>query len=502
MKKFYSLLALMLIMTSVSYAQTFPCGDGQSLSDCYCLGAGTLVADSEPCSFDSSQEQLVYILVDVNDATVDGDLDDDSVVAASSSGTFTGVPTGDYVMYQLTVGTNDVVSAGDDLATLLTYPNEATGLATVNGPDCDCPDYNNTGNLTDDGGNGVPGATVTIVDSDGNVIGTTTTDENGNFGFDDLDDGDYTIEVDYPAGYSGDDTFDISVTDGGSDPIDGGSTFDSTVCESLLTEASVLCQDGGSYKVVITLDFSGAGATNGFNVTSTHPGGFNGVTYGSFVDGNFANGAGFSYTISSVDYPGCVVELSSNSIDCTTTDVELIRFDAEAIEEGNAVTWVTATETDNNYFTLEYSVDGVNFTPIAQINGSGTTSTGNSYSFLHDSFETAISFYRLSQTDFDGTTKYISDVERVERAAEELSLTNVFPVPTADQLNIEFIAAKAGDAIIEVFDLTGKLVGSSNVAAAKGVNPASIDVTNLATGTYFISVTIGNESATSKFIKN
>lgn len=535
MKKFYSFLALMLIGSSVVSAQTFPCGDAD-LNVCPCPADGTLVADSEPCTFDSGTSQQVFILVDVNDATVGGDADDNSVVATSTTGTFTNVPTGDYVAYQVTLGLGDEVNPGDDLATILSNPNVASGLATVNGPECDCPDYalgnfvwwdkNLDGNL-DTNEPGIPNVTVNLYNTDPTagkssnaLVGSTTTDANGYYSFSNLDAGSYWVEILTPAGYyatgagSGDNganntndfpdgpisgPYELTDAESTNFTIDAGFAFDSAVCESFIAEASILAQADGTYKVVVTLEF-GSTNVNGFMVSS--PNGFNGETSSSFIDGNFANGTGFSYTITSLDIPGCSIDLTANTVDISSVSIELARFEATATEAGNQIDWITATETNNEYFTVEYSTDGVNFAPIAKVNGAGTTGTNTSYSFLHDSYKTAVSYYRLSQTDFDGTTKYVGNIERVERAAEVLTLTNVFPVPASSVINLEFIAANAGQATVNIFDLTGKLVSTSNVNATKGSNATNFDISALATGTYFVNITIGSEQVTAKFVKN
>ncbi len=505
MKKFYSLLALMFLGTSILSAQTFPCGE-QVLSDCYCLGSGTLVADSEPCSFGTAESQI-YILVDVNDATVDGDADDDSIVSVSSNGTFSGVPTGDYVAYQFTYSNSDqsnvemLTEVGGSFADLDAQFGSgltSSSLATVNAPDCNCPDYGSTGNLTDDNGNSVSGVEVIITDSEGNIVATTVTDENGNFGFDNIPDGDYIVDVTYPEGYAGDSSFSISVIDGASSPIVSAPAFDETVCESLVAEATILANNDGTYNVIITLNFEGQ--SGGFTVSSSN--GYNGQVSGSFVDGSFPNLSGFDYTITSNDIPGCSVTLFANSVDISTTPVELARFDAEAIETGNNVSWETASETNNDYFTLEYSVDGINFKPIAKVNGNGSTSTSNTYSFLHTTYESPVSFYRLSQTDFDGVSKYVGGVIRVERTIEVLTLTNVFPIPANETINVEFLTAKSGTATVEMFDLTGKLISTVSINTVKGANVENFDISQFATGTYFISITTGNEQITAKFMKN
>lgn len=65
--------------------------------------------------------------------------------------------------------------------------------------------------------------------------------------------------------------------------------------------------------------------------------------------------------------------------------------------------WTTEPETNNDYYILQYAVDGVNWLDIQTIKGAGTTSEPQSYSTSHRVFDTGTNYYRLIQVDFDGT---------------------------------------------------------------------------------------------------
>ena len=78
------------------------------------------------------------------------------------------------------------------------------------------------------------------------------------------------------------------------------------------------------------------------------------------------------------------------------------------------LSWTTESETNNDYFTVYASSDGVNFTDISRIDGAGTTSTSHSYSLTFDA--SSIKYIYLSQTDFDGHTESF-DIKPVVSAA-------------------------------------------------------------------------------------
>lgn len=89
---------------------------------------------------------------------------------------------------------------------------------------------------------------------------------------------------------------------------------------------------------------------------------------------------------------------------CATLPVSLSSFTGELKSNVNHIAWTCASETNNDYFTLERSSDGVTFQTVARIDGHGTTSGQTSYSFDDRSFPSTWNYYRLTQTDFNGVT--------------------------------------------------------------------------------------------------
>ena len=106
--------------------------------------------------------------------------------------------------------------------------------------------------------------------------------------------------------------------------------------------------------------------------------------------------------------------------------IELLSFTAEPKNAHIELNWFTANEISNDYFDVQRSFDGVNFTSIDKINGAGNSTQVLSYSAVDDAPLTGISYYRLKQTDYDGKTSY-SDVEAVEfNNRNEFESTNEF----------------------------------------------------------------------------
>ncbi len=182
------------------------------------------------------------------------------------------------------------------------------------------------------------------------------------------------------------------------------------------------------------------------------------------------------------------------SIDCSNpTAIELIEFDGTARENGNLLTWTTATEHDNDFFTLERSTDGVNFTAVvAKVEGAGNSNVPTSYEVLDTEAPEGTSFYRLLATDIEGVTVIAADVIDVTRRAE--GTIAVSPVPASDYINV--LIDMPGDVELNVYDVTGQLV---EVIYANG-DEVRIELGGYASGNYFLTANNGLEMITTKFI--
>ena len=134
------------------------------------------------------------------------------------------------------------------------------------------------------------------------------------------------------------------------------------------------------------------------------------ISYGSafYIDGTTIDGQNLSNSSSQAysNSTKIIEEATSRNL----LPIELTSFKATATNNGFVFNWVTASEENNDYFTLEYSIDGVNFNAIDYVHGAGTTSETSEYEYRWDEapdFE--MLYFRLKQTDYNGEYSY-SDV--------------------------------------------------------------------------------------------
>jgi hypothetical protein len=109
------------------------------------------------------------------------------------------------------------------------------------------------------------------------------------------------------------------------------------------------------------------------------------------------------YTTTSSLGVGDFVLVGSEGASCSSLPVELIHFSGKVFESYNLLKWKTATEKNNDYFTLQKSLDGIKFHMITIINGSGNSNTIKEYSYQDMDINHGLVYYRLIQTDYDGT---------------------------------------------------------------------------------------------------
>jgi hypothetical protein len=86
--------------------------------------------------------------------------------------------------------------------------------------------------------------------------------------------------------------------------------------------------------------------------------------------------------------------------------IELLYLKAKAGETNNVIQWSTASENDNDYFTVEKTNDGINYTEITRLNGSGNSYTQLYYEVYDYDIDDKICYYRLQQVDFNGDYIY------------------------------------------------------------------------------------------------
>jgi hypothetical protein len=184
--------------------------------------------------------------------------------------------------------------------------------------------------------------------------------------------------------------------------------------------------------------------------------------------------------------------------------VELVAFNAAMNTNGTvSLNWETATETNNDFFTLERGTDPATFETIATINGNGNSAISLDYSYT-DVIETPSAtvpfyFYQLSQTDFDGTTKIIG--QQAVKTQKEAGNVSVYPNPFESELNI-YMESTVSSSHVMLTDVFGKTIYSEDfpsnceseftIKLPEKVNP----------GIYYLTVDNGKEKIVKRIMRS
>ena len=133
-------------------------------------------------------------------------------------------------------------------------------------------------------------------------------------------------------------------------------------------------------------------------------------------------------------------------------------------------------------------MDGYEWTEVGIISGEGNTSTQMTYRWIDDSPMNGVNYYRLSQTDFDGTSETFAPIA-ITCETDLLDGYSIYPNPANSLLNIdiELEYYQGDDVSIEVIDINGKVIQLQQVLLTRGYNHLEVDLSEVPSGVYMIN---------------
>jgi hypothetical protein len=179
--------------------------------------------------------------------------------------------------------------------------------------------------------------------------------------------------------------------------------------------------------------------------------------------------------------------------------VELAAFSGRMSEHDAILEWVTRSEINNDYFTLERSMDGMSYVPVARIKGQGTTTTASYYSWRETLTDEGLAYYRLKQTDFNGDFKYIG--RPVTLRPKPKTTVSVFPNPVSgDAIHILVGDSRNEEVNVALHDINGRVVYQRAYFPESDMEDILIDRRKLevSKGLYMLTVHSGSEAYAEK----
>ncbi len=178
--------------------------------------------------------------------------------------------------------------------------------------------------------------------------------------------------------------------------------------------------------------------------------------------------------------------------------VDLLNFTAENLDESVVLRWATASERDNDFFEVLRSSDDKHFESIGTIQGAGNATSTNYYSFVDNSPESGINYYKLRIVDFDGVEEF-SAIESVNRVSIESSIVCI-PNPAKDKVNLIFNFPEDDFYTISIFDMMGKEVYQTKTYFEKGTNSHMIKTGELPSNVYNVQIITNNHVHSSRLV--
>ncbi len=253
-----------------------------------------------------------------------------------------------------------------------------------------------------------------------------------------------------------------------------------------------------AYSIEFEWDSSGLFDINDIRLLVDDDGDFSNATVLSSANGlTFSNGSIIISGINTAHIPinsTRFITIGSINSDNTALPIELVYFQAKSINNQVDLDWITASEINNDFFTIERSIDSEDWEEIGRIEGAGNSSRTLSYHTVDRFPHLGTSYYRLKQTDFDGKFSY-SKVRVVSFNNPLQQKIKVSPNPTKNIIIIEGNEMKADQ--IRLMDIFGNDLTSRTHKISLSDSRIILGVSNLQAGLYFIQI---NQSIV-KFVK-
>lgn len=188
----------------------------------------------------------------------------------------------------------------------------------------------------------------------------------------------------------------------------------------------------------------------------------------------------------------------------TVLPVELIDFIGICEQTHTQLQWSTASEHNNNYFTISRANSYLEFYVIATISGQNTTTVQADYSYEDYLAPADINYYRISQTDFDGTVKILKtiSVDNSCSIGENPAFYTSFNIEN-QSLIILYQVDKNQAMIGEIYNSIGQIVQTTDVLLTSNNRKNEIKLNDAySTGIYFLKLTNDFVSYADKFMVN
>lgn len=192
----------------------------------------------------------------------------------------------------------------------------------------------------------------------------------------------------------------------------------------------------------------------------------------------------------------------------SVTPVKMTNLSSLLVEGKAArITWQTASEENADHFSIQQSLNGIDFTEIGTVSAAGNSQSIIKYSYTLTNIpgNAAYLYFRVLTIDKDKKVQY-SDIIllHLPKAAEASFVKKMYPNPAenGDHVHFDFNSESNGKMDITIFETTGRKLFSMPVTAVEGWNQTHMPLPKLRKGNYFVQFGLdGKKQTLPLFIK-
>lgn len=227
---------------------------------------------------------------------------------------------------------------------------------------------------------------------------------------------------------------------------------------------------------------------------------------GGQPDPNIFGGTGLTWCVNGSCSSGNNSESGTNTCN-TLLPVTLVNFSGRLIERAEnwrenqkvaEISWATVNETNNDFYTLEKSQNGLLFEELMRVKGAGTVNVLKTYKeYDYTPFE-GITYYRLRQTDYDGKYTY-SKIIGLETATNLTMYPNSISAKER-QLNIHIKEKFYTGLNVSILDINGKVIYDTYFTKEQGNVYHLVFPSEIPQGIYFAHLKTDNQLIVKKLL--
>lgn len=185
---------------------------------------------------------------------------------------------------------------------------------------------------------------------------------------------------------------------------------------------------------------------------------------------------------------GEIEEYTVNISEPITLPITLTSFTSSCDNGTPVLSWTTASEQNSDYFQIERSRDGFDWTVVFQVQASGNSNTNKNYQFYDMTAGRFEGYYRLKQVDFDGKFEYFNPIYTNCLESSFSLYSEIFPNPTTGEIFIGIRNNESETVEILISDNSGRLLNRENIDIINGYTMNTFDLSRYHTGIYQIYI--------------